>query len=94
MDARDGQAGLGALHPDHFRIAVDTFLEKPKIMPSTAATISASKLHTEAAVEIHMVEQLVARQGWRERASQPQATLEEGAAVGEQNDDNQTCCHK
>lgn len=34
---------------------------------TTAATISASKLHTEAAVEIHLVEQLVSRQGWRER---------------------------
>lgn len=37
-------------------------------MSTSTATIPASKLHTEAAVEIHLVEQLVARQGWRERS--------------------------
>lgn len=36
-------------------------------MTATTATISAAKLHTEAAVELHLVEQLVTRQGWRER---------------------------
>ncbi|ATG47791.1 DEAD/DEAH box helicase [Celeribacter ethanolicus] len=34
-------------------------------MPSP--TISAQKLHTEEAVELHFVDQLVTRQGWRER---------------------------
>ncbi|MCW3784185.1 type I restriction endonuclease [Defluviimonas sp. CAU 1641] len=33
----------------------------------TSTALSREKLHTEEAVEIHLVEQLVARQGWRER---------------------------
>ena len=33
----------------------------------TGTAITAQKLHTEEAVETHLVDQLVARQGWRER---------------------------
>lgn len=33
----------------------------------TSTAIAAHKLHTEEAVETHLVDQLVARQGWRER---------------------------
>lgn len=33
----------------------------------TSPAISREKLHTEEAVEIHLVDQLVTRQGWRER---------------------------
>lgn len=36
-------------------------------MPLTSPSISSAQLHTEAAVERHLVDQLVARQGWRER---------------------------
>ena len=37
----------------------------------TSPAISRDKLHTEEALEVHMVDQLVRRQGWRERAFGP-----------------------
>lgn len=36
----------------------------------TSPALSRDKLHTEEAVELHLVHQLVARQGWRERPAE------------------------